>query len=154
EREEVEGELRQLSAIDPLTGIANYRQLISRLRTEIDRSQRTARSFAVLFLDLNGLKEINDQHGHLAGNRALCRVVEVLRISCRAIDIPARFGGDEFALVLPETDEAAAWQVGARISELLAREGEEPAISVSLGVAMYPQNGETAEQLLEAADRT
>ena len=81
-------------------------------------------------------------------------MAEVLRISCRTIDTPARFGGDEFALVLPETDEAAAWQVGRRVSELLARDSETPSISVSLGVAIYPQNGETAEGLLGAADRS
>ena len=154
ERQEVEKQLRHLSVSDPLTGIANYRQLIDRLQAEIERSERTARSFAVLFVDLDGLKEINDRHGHLVGNRALCRVVEGLRLSCRAIDIPARFGGDEFAVLLPETDEAEAWQVGRRVSELLARESETPSISVSLGVAIYPQNGETAEALLGAADRS
>lgn len=153
ERQEVEEQLRHLSASDPLTGIANYRQLIDRLQSEIERSQRTTRSFAVLFLDLDGLKEINDRHGHLVGNRALCRVVDVLRLSCRTIDIPARFGGDEFALLLPETDETEAWQVGRRISELLARDSETPLISVSLGVAIYPRNGETPEALLGAADR-
>jgi diguanylate cyclase (GGDEF)-like protein len=143
-----------LSVSDPLTGIANYRQLIDRLQAEIGRSRRTARSFAVLFVDLDGLKEINDRHGHLVGNRALCRVVDVLQISCRTIDIPARFGGDEFALLLPETDEAEAWQVGRRILELLARDSEKPLISVSLGVAIYPRDGETAEALLGAADRS
>ena len=154
ERQEVAEQLRQLSVSDPLTGIANCRHLIDRLQAEIERSQRTERSFAVLFLDLDDLKKINDHHGHLAGNRALCRVVEVLRISCRAIDTPARFGGDEFAVVLPETDEVAAWQVGGRISELLARSGETPSIVLSLGVAIYPRNGETAEALLGAADRS
>jgi diguanylate cyclase (GGDEF)-like protein len=153
EREEVAAQLRHLAVTDPLTGIANYRQLIDRLQAEIERSQRTARSFAVLFLDLDGLKKINDRHGHLVGNRALCRVVKVLRLSCRAIDTPARFGGDEFALVLPETDEAAARQVGGRISELLARDSDTPSITVSLGVAIYPRNGKTAEALLGAADR-
>jgi diguanylate cyclase (GGDEF)-like protein len=154
ERQEVEEQLRELSVRDPLTGIANYRQLVDRLQAEIGRSQRTARSFAVLFIDLDGLKEINDRHGHLVGNRALCRVVEVLQLSCRTIDIPARFGGDEFAVLLPETDEAEAWQVSRRISELLARDSEAPSISVSLGIAIYPRNGETAEALLGAADRS
>ena len=154
ERQEVLEQLRRLSVSDPLTGIANYRHLIERLEEEIERSQRSGRSFSLLFLDLDGLKTINDLHGHLVGNRALCRVAEVLRISCRTIDTPARFGGDEFALVLPETEEAAAWQVGRRVGELLARDSERPSISVSLGVAIYPQNGETAEGLLGAADRS
>ena len=154
ERQEVLEQLRRLSVSDPLTGIANYRQLIERLQVEIERSQRSGRSFSLLFLDLDGLKGINDQHGHLAGNRALCRVAEALRILCRAIDTPARFGGDEFVLVLPEADEVAAWQVGRRVSEHLARDSEMPTITVSLGVAIYPQNGETAERLLGAADRS
>jgi diguanylate cyclase (GGDEF)-like protein len=154
EREDVVEQLRRQSVCDPLTGIANYRQLIDRLQREIERSKRTARSFAVLLLDLDGLKKINDQCGHLAGNRALCRVAAALRFSCRAIDTPARFGGDEFALVLPETNEEAAWDVGRRISDLLAADNETPLISVSLGVAIYPRNGETAEALFSAADRS
>jgi diguanylate cyclase (GGDEF)-like protein len=107
ERQQVTAELRHLSTTDALTGIANYRQLIDQLQAEIARTQRTARPFAVLFLDIDGFKNINDQYGHLVGNRALRRLVEVLRLSCRAIDTPARFGGDEFVVVLPETDEAA-----------------------------------------------
>jgi diguanylate cyclase (GGDEF)-like protein len=154
EREEAAEQLHDLSMRDPLTGIANYRQLSDLLQAEIERSQRTTRSFALLFLDLDGLKEINDRYGHLVGNRALCRLVDVLRRSCRTIDTPARFGGDEFALVLPETDETAAWQVGRRISELLVSDGEMPPITVSLGVAIYPRNGETAEALLGAADHS
>jgi len=108
----------------------------------------------VLPLDLDGLKKINDRCRHLTGNRALCRVAEVLRLSCRAIDTPARFGGDEFALVLPETDEAEAWDIGRRISDLLARDSETPLISVSMSVAIYPRNGEATEALFSAADRS
>ncbi|HMA42967.1 MAG TPA: MASE1 domain-containing protein, partial [Gemmatimonadales bacterium] len=95
--------LRLMSVTDPLTGLANYRQLITVLLAEINRSVRTGRSFAVLFLDLDRLKRINDHHGHLVGSRAICRVGEALRASCRAIDTAARYGGDEFAGVLPET---------------------------------------------------
>ena len=153
ERELAAEQLHRLSTIDPLTGIANYRQLIDRLQAEIDRSQRTGRPFALLFLDLDDFKSINDRFGHLVGNRALRRVVEILRFSCRAIDTPARFGGDEFVVILPETDEAAAEQLSQRITDRLARDTETPLIRVSLGVAAYPHSAETLEALLVAADR-
>jgi len=153
ERRRMEGHLRDLAVRDPLTGLANYRQLMSALEAEIRRSQRTERGFAVLLLDLDGLKGINDRHGHLVGSRALCRLAEVLHTSCRAVDTAARYGGDEFALVLPETDEAAAQQVALRVAERLVRDVEPPRIQASFGVAMYPRDGATAEAVLSGADR-
>ena len=80
--------------------------------------------------------------------------MEVLRFSCRAIDTPARFGGDEFVVILPETDEAAAEHLGRRITDRLARDTETPLIRVSLGVAVYPHSAETLDALLVAADRS
>ena len=134
ERQRVEGRLRHLSVSDPLTGLANYRHLVSVIDTEIARAQRTARSFSILFMDLDGLKVINDRDGHLVGNRALMRVADALRFSSRAMDTAARFGGDEFALVLPETSELAARQVARRVSEHLVNDGEQPPITVSVGI--------------------
>ena len=154
ERRDAERRLRHLSVSDPLTGIGNYRHLIERLQAEIKRSERTGRPFAVLFLDLNNLKRINDRYGHMVGNRALCRVSEVLQLTSRNIDTPTRFGGDEFALVLPEADEDSARQVGHRISELLAGDPEAPSLTVSQGVAVYPRDAATAESLLGAADHS
>jgi diguanylate cyclase (GGDEF)-like protein len=145
--------VRELAASDPLTGLANYRRFIEVLEAEVRRSERTGRTFAVLLLDLDGLKKINDQLGHVVGTRAICRVAEILRGYCRAMDTAARYGGDEFALVLPESGAAAAWQVARRICEHLERDGEQPRLSVSLGVAVYPQDGEKIESLLSAADR-
>jgi diguanylate cyclase (GGDEF)-like protein len=153
ERRRVEAQLRQLSVSDPLTGLANYRQLIAVLEAEIRRSQRTERPFALVLMDVDGLKTINDRHGHLVGSRALCRLATALRGASRAIDTPARFGGDEFALVLPETDEAAAWQVAHRVETRLPRDGEKPRVSASSGVAVYPGDGETVEALIAVADR-
>jgi diguanylate cyclase (GGDEF)-like protein len=153
ERRRMEAQLRQLSVSDPLTGLANYRHFMTVLEGEIRRSQRTERPFALVLLDLDGLKKINDRHGHLVGSRAVCRLAAALRGASRAIDTAARFGGDEFALVLPETDEAAAWQVAHRVEERLPHDGEKPRISASSGVAVYPGDGDTVEALIAVADR-
>jgi diguanylate cyclase (GGDEF)-like protein/PAS domain S-box-containing protein len=153
ERKRAESQARLLAVTDPLTGLGNYRRLLDVLHAEIERSGRTGRPFAVLLLDLDGLKKINDCYGHLAGSRALCRVGEVLRLFCRAIDTAARYGGDEFAVVLPETDAAAAGLVASRIRNRLATDSEQPPLSASIGVTAYPQDGETIEALLQTADR-
>ena len=148
----LEDYLRQQAAKDPLTGLANYRHLVETVDAEINRSERTAREFALLFLDLDGLKQINDRFGHLVGSEALCRLADVLCICSRKIDTPARFGGDEFALVLPETGHVPANLVARRICDSLANDGREPKLSVSIGIAIYPKDGETIDALLGAAD--
>ncbi|HEV2195125.1 MAG TPA: sensor domain-containing diguanylate cyclase [Candidatus Acidoferrum sp.] len=152
-RKRAESQAQLLAITDPLTGLCNYRRILDVLHAEIERSGRTGRPFAVLLLDLDGLKKINDRCGHLAGSRALCRIGDVLRLFCRAVDTAARYGGDEFAVILPETTASAAAFVASRISERIARDSEQPALSASIGVAVYPQDGETIEDLLQAADR-
>ncbi len=149
---DIQGTWRELAVTDALTGLANHRQLIQSLESEIRRSRRTAQPLAVVLLDLDGLKQINDRHGHLAGSLAIRRVAEALLGSCRATDTAARFGGDEFALVLPETGEAAAWHVARGGAGRLATGAEKPNLSISVGVAVYPGHGETVEALLNAAD--
>ena len=145
-------QVQHLAISDPLTGLANYRHLIDVLESEIERSGRTGREFSVLLLDLDGLKSINDRFGHLVGSRGLRRLADVLRVHSRAVDTPARYGGDEFALVMPETGAQAARLVAGRIRERLASQTEQPKITVSVGVAVYPASGATAERLLMAAD--
>ena len=146
--------VRQMAVSDPLTGLANYRRLVDALEGEIQRSRRTGRPFSLLLFDLDGLKKINDSYGHLVGSKALCRVASVLRVNSRTIDTVARYGGDEFALILPETDMNAAQEVARRICKRVARDGVLPPISVSVGVATYAQDGETIEALVGAADQS
>ncbi|MGA8220012.1 MAG: GGDEF domain-containing protein [Candidatus Acidiferrales bacterium] len=146
-------QVSRLAASDSLTGLANHRRLLEVLESEIQRSRRTGRSFALLLFDLDGLKKINDQFGHLTGSRAIKRLGMALRSSSRSIDTPARYGGDEFALVLPESGEEEATQAAMRICERLARDGQEPPVTVSVGVSVYPTHGTSIEKLLGAADR-
>jgi diguanylate cyclase (GGDEF)-like protein len=145
--------VRQLALTDPLTGLANYRRLLDTLDSEIKRYDRTRHPFAVVLLDLDGLKKINDTHGHVVGTDAICRLGNILRIHCRAIDTAARYGGDEFVVVLPETESHAAMRVANRIAERLSTDGDEPPVTVSTGTAVYPQDGKTIDELLAAADR-
>jgi diguanylate cyclase (GGDEF)-like protein len=146
-------QVRSMAVSDPLTGLANYRRLISVLEAELDRSRRTQRPFSVVLLDMDGLKTINDHYGHLTGSRAIVRLSKILRSHSRAIDTAARYGGDEFALVLPEAGTDIAARVVSRIRERLSAEGEPPTLSVSAGVAAFPADGDTPEKLLGAADR-
>jgi diguanylate cyclase (GGDEF)-like protein len=146
-------QVRQMAVSDSLTGLGNYRRLLHVLQSEIQRSQRSGRPFAVLLMDLDSLKKINDRHGHLVGSRALCRLGRVLRLNCRGMDTAARYGGDEFALVLPEAGADVARLVSERICDRLASDGEEPRLSVSVGTAVFPADGRTIEELLSAADR-
>jgi diguanylate cyclase (GGDEF)-like protein len=145
-------QVRSMAVTDPLTGLSNYRRLISVLEAELDRSRRTQRPFSVVLLDMDGLKVINDHYGHLTGSRALVRIGKILRNHSRAIDTAARYGGDEFAVVLPEAGKDIASRVVARIRERLSAEAERPALSVSAGVAAFPEDGDTPEKLLGAAD--
>jgi diguanylate cyclase (GGDEF)-like protein/PAS domain S-box-containing protein len=153
EQRTLEDQLRHQALSDSLTGLGNHRRLFEVLHAEICRTKRTGREFSLLLLDLDGLKWINDQFGHQVGSRALCRLAEIVADCCRSVDTAARHGGDEFALVLPETGPTAAALVGQRICDLLAKDIEEPPLSVSVGVARYPSDADTIGTLLYAADR-
>jgi diguanylate cyclase (GGDEF)-like protein len=152
ERKRAEEHARQLATSDALTGLANYRRLLDALDQEIKRYRRTGKSFAVLLLDLDGLKKINDTRGHTVGNRAICRLANVLEMHLREIDTAARYGGDEFVVVFPETESEAARHVAERVAQQLRSDGEEPPLTVSVGTAVYPRDGRTIEELLHAAD--
>jgi len=148
----VRDELEEQAATDPLTGLANYRRLVDVIDAEIERSQRTRRSFALILFDLDGLKKINDTQGHLVGSAALCRLANILGLHARAIDTAARYGGDEFALLLPETDGDGARYVAGRIAERMMHDGEHPPISASFGIGVFPMDGETLNGVFRTAD--
>ena len=145
--------VRRLAASDPLTGLANYRRLIDALGSEIERTKRTGRPFSLALFDLDGLKRINDEYGHAVGSRAICRVADALRLNCRAIDTAGRYGGDEFALILPETEKDAGREVASRICKSVGNQEELPRITASVGIAVYPQEGDSPLAVLASADR-
>jgi diguanylate cyclase (GGDEF)-like protein len=152
EQRHAEARLHELAVTDPLTGLFNYRHLLDVLRAEIARSGRTGRPFTLALIDMDGLKQINDRHGHLVGSRSICRIADVLRRACRTTDTAARYGGDEFAVVLPETSAEGGARVLQRVDQLLAADADTPALAVSGGVALFPRDGDTPTLLLRAAD--
>ncbi len=148
-----------LSVTDDLTNLYNSRYLNLVLRRETKRASRGGRPLSVLFIDLDLFKSVNDTHGHLCGSRALVEAAAVIRGSARETDIVARFGGDEFAVVLPETHAPGAFAVGERIRQriagqrFLAHDGLDVHLTVSVGVATLPDVAASAEDLLHAADQ-
>src|SRR5256885_2782187 len=153
ERKRSEEQVRYHATHDALTGLANYREFVDTLEREIRRAERSNHSFAVLLLDLDDLKHVNDRLGHLAGNRALQRLSDVMREHCRSTDLAARYGGDEFALLLIDADPGMARQIAERVETALQKERENPPLTVSVGISVYPDDGRTAQMLLETADQ-
>ncbi|MFN7915238.1 MAG: GGDEF domain-containing protein [Vicinamibacterales bacterium] len=147
-----------LSVTDDLTRLYNARYLNIALRRETRLAARNSRPLSLLFIDLDGFKSINDSHGHLAGSRALVEAGAVIRGSARETDIVARFGGDEFALILPDTGSQGALQVAERIRDRIARhvflagDGLDIHLTASVGVATLPDVAAAADELVQAAD--
>jgi diguanylate cyclase (GGDEF)-like protein len=148
-----------LSVTDDLTGLYNSRYLNQVLRREAKRASRSGRPLSLLFIDLDGFKSVNDSHGHLFGSRALVEAAAIIRGSARETDVVSRFGGDEFALVLPDTGGEGAFAVGERIRErvaaftFLAGDGLSIRLTASVGVATLPDVAASADELVQAADK-
>jgi len=146
-------ELAELARRDPLTGVGNRRLLSERLRYELGRHRRTGRELALLVLDLDGFKRINDTLGHPAGDRLLADVAQALLATVRDGDTVVRHGGDEFCVVAPETGTRAADALRSRILGALATlEPLHGPLTATMGTAIFPDDGTTPELLLAAAD--
>ena len=147
-----------LSRTDPLTGLFNRSQLFVTLEQEVSRTRRSDRGFCVLMIDLDGLKAINDGVGHLRGDDVLRALGHVISTSIRTVDSAYRYGGDEFVVLLPETDIVGAFVVAEKIrvgaEEVgMSISGAESLTSVSIGLVSHPEDGLGAEELMAAADR-
>jgi diguanylate cyclase (GGDEF)-like protein len=152
------GQLRQAADVDQVTGVNNHRYLQERLRQEVARAARLRSPMAVLMIDLDGFKLINDKHGHADGDRVLRGVSAMLKQTVRTNDIVARYGGDEFVILMPDTDDGAARVVADRVVRGIRgqahplTDGSDGHVSCSVGLSVYPQDGRTAAQLLKVAD--
>jgi diguanylate cyclase (GGDEF)-like protein len=150
--------LEQMVVSDPLTGLHNRRYLMDRLVQEMQRSDRHGEPLAFAMIDLDGFKPINDQFGHVLGDKVLRAVGNAISKSIRVSDVAARYGGDEFGIILPQTPPEGAMRVCERllraISELvLEDEGRKCKVTASLGLAYYPaEDVETPEDLVHSAD--
>ena len=146
----------RLSTIDSLTGLYNRTFFFTALEREIARGDRSGRAFCLVMLDLDDLKAVNDRFGHIAGDQVLRAVSEIVRSGVRKIDVAARYGGDEFVALLPETDPTGGWVLAEKIRLTVAEQGlsgVDPGPTVSVGVVSYPADGRSADALLVSADR-
>ncbi len=158
ERLRVAEQLRNAADVDLVTGVHNHRYLQERLRQEVARAARSHSPLAVLMMDLDRFKPINDRHGHADGDRVLHNIGATIKAQLRANDIVARYGGDEFVVLMPDTDADQAEQGARRIVASVLRgrhllsDGSSVGVGVSAGLSVYPADGRTSTELLSAAD--
>jgi len=158
ERIKLYDELQKLSILDSLTKVYNRRYFMGRYNAEFKRAEEFKLNLAFLMFDIDYFKKINDTYGHLVGDAVLREVARIIRDNLREIDFMARFGGEEFSVILPETDKASAIMAAERISAKISRErimvfDEILSVNVSVGVATFPQNSLHPDVLSEVADK-
>jgi diguanylate cyclase (GGDEF)-like protein len=159
ESEEREAELKQLAITDELTGLYNRRFLDEYLRIQLAMAHRQREPIAFITLDLDRFKDVNDRHGHEVGDRVLARAGEIIRLAVRASDLPVRMGGEEFLIVMPQTDADGATTFASRLIEMIAETdfshldvAAELRITASAGVSAFPEHGDRIRSLLRKAD--
>jgi len=151
-------ELRRAADVDQVTGVNNHRYLQERLQQETARSARTDAPFSLLMIDLDDFKSVNDRYGHGDGDRVLAAISNELRLAVRESDIVARCGGDEFVVLMADTDARQARAVARRVIEGVQghrhqmSDGSGVQVGASAGLAIYPTDGRTPAELLAAAD--
>jgi len=159
DRKTLENELEEMATRDPLTGLFNRREMSRLLEEELDRARRYQRPMAVLWVDFDHFKDVNDTFGHAAGDSVLRSISRLLLGSVRSVDAIGRFGGEEFVIVLPEMDLEEARDTAERLRCKVAEKpqplgnGQEVPLTISVGVAVYPDHGQTASTLCAAADK-
>ena len=159
DRKVLETELEQMATRDPLTGLLNRREMSRVLDEELQRARRYQRPMAVLWVDFDHFKDVNDTYGYAAGDSVLRAISRLLLGSVRSVDSIGRFGGEEFVIVLPEMDLEEAQETAERLRRKVAEEpqplgnGEAVPLTISVGVAVYPDHGQTASTLCAAADK-
>ena len=150
--------IQELTITDDCTGLFNSRHLFSVTESELERSRRFTLPFSLIFIDLDHFKQVNDVHGHLNGSRLLAEIARTIKHNVRGIDSAFRYGGDEFIVLLPQTGKDAALEVTQRLlhamrdTRYLLVEGLELRIMASFGIATYPEDGSTIQQIIGAAD--
>jgi len=148
-------QLINLANIDPLTGVYNKHFLLRALSAEVERSKRHGFPLSIMFIDLNKFKKINDQMGHSIGDDVLRKTAEKIKKSVRTTDVIARYGGDEFVLVMPQTDLNSAYKLLNRLTEAISNLEFQGgySIGISAGITCFPDDGDNVDNLINLADR-